>query len=84
MIISQQGKKRQVDLLLDYLKVNDSITGMECINELGILNYKGRIHDLRKMGYTITTKMVTKLDLLTGETKSYARYFLRGAESGIS
>ena len=83
MIISQQGKKRQVDLLLDYLMVNESITGMECINELGILNYKGRIHDLRKMGYTITTKMVTKLDLLTGETKNYARYFLRRAEGGI-
>lgn len=84
MIISQQGKKRQVDLLLDYLKVNDSITGMECINELGILNYKGRIHDLRKMGYTITTKMVTKLDLLTGETKSYARYFLWRADNVMS
>ena len=84
MIISQQGKKRQVDLLLDYLKVNDSITGMECINELGILNYKGRIHDLRKMGYTITTKMVTKLDLLTGETKSYARYFLGRADNVMS
>lgn len=72
------GNKKQVDILLDYLLVNGSVTGMECINILGIMNYKGRIFDLRKMGYTITTRMEqgTKRD---GSPCVYARYILRGA-----
>lgn len=72
------GNKKQVDILLDYLLVNGSVTGMECITILGIMNYKGRIFDLRKMGYTITTRMEqgTKRD---GSPCVYARYILRGA-----
>ena len=77
MIIAQTPKKRQVDRLLEYLIFNESISGMECIQELGILNYKGRIHDLRKMGYTISTKMATSVNS-KGETKTYARYYLKG------
>ena len=46
----------QVEALLDYLKENGSITGMESITELGIMNYKGRICDLRRLGFDIETK----------------------------
>lgn len=77
------GNKRQVDILLDYLLIHESVTGMECINILGIMNYKGRIFDLRKMGYTITTKMEqgTKRD---GTQCVYARYILRGVPDAIT
>lgn len=77
------GNKRQVDILLDYLMIHESVTGMECINILGIMNYKGRIFDLRKMGYTITTKMEqgTKRD---GTQCVYARYILRGVPDAIT
>lgn len=77
------GNKRQVDILLDYLLIHESVTGMECINILGIMNYKGRIFDLRKMGYTITTKMEqgTKRD---GTQCLYARYILRGVPDAIT
>lgn len=71
-----ESNKRQVDILLDYLLVYGSVTGMECIEQLGIMNYKGRIFDLRKMGYTIKTKMEigTKRD---GSPCMYARYEMR-------
>ena len=77
------GGKKQVDVLLDYLLVNGSVTGMECINILGIMNYKGRIFDLRKMGYAIITKMEqgTKRD---GTQCVYARYILRGVPNAIT
>ena len=77
------GNKSQVDILLDYLLIHESVTGMECINILGIMNYKGRIFDLRKMGYAIITKMEqgTKRD---GTQCVYARYILRGVPNAIT
>lgn len=67
--------KSQVELLLDHLKENGSITGIECIVELGILNYKGRIADLRALGYRIKTVMETRVNA-KGKKKRYARYVL--------
>ena len=54
-IIPPEDNRSQVDILLDYLKEHRSITGLECIQRLGILNYKGRISDLRKLGHNIET-----------------------------
>jgi len=65
----------QVEVLLHYLQENGSITGMECITELGIMNYKGRICDLRQLGYKIRTVMETKVNA-RGEKKTFARYIL--------
>ena len=66
-------------MLLDYLIIHDSITGWECINKLGILNYKGRIYDLRKAGYTITRRWETRVNQ-AGQKKTYARYYLQGVQ----
>ena len=66
----------QCEQMLDYMKKHGSITGMESIG-LGIMNYKGRINDLRNLGFVIDTKM-EKHTNAQGETKSYARYILRG------
>ena len=63
----------QVEALHDYLEQHGSITGMECINELGIMNYKGRICDLRKLGVDIETVYESKVNA-RGEVKTYARY----------
>lgn len=41
----------QCEQLLDYMKSHGSITGYESIVNLGVLNCKGRIHDLRKLGF---------------------------------
>ena len=52
------SRKAQWETLLDFLLSHDGVTGRYCIEQLGILNYKGRIHDIRKHGYTVKTKMV--------------------------
>ena len=77
IIITQASGKRQVDLILDYMVRYGSITGLECIEALGVLNYKGRVHDLRKAGYTIQTKWETGQNR-RGEKTTYARYYLKG------
>ena len=46
----------QLEILLDMLKAGP-VTGMDCINE-GIMNYKGRIADLRALGFQIKTDHV--------------------------
>lgn len=64
----------QAKKLLEHLEENGSATGLEIIN-LGIMNYKGRIHDLREMGYTIQTVMEEGQNRL-GEPCRFARYHL--------
>lgn len=65
----------QCDKLLDYMKANGSISGLESIG-LGVLNYKGRIADLRSLGFNIKTVMVETVNA-DGEKKRYARYYLQ-------
>ena len=75
--------KPQCKTLLDYMLVHGSVTGMQSINELGVMNYKGRIFDLRKLGYTIETKYETRINSL-GEEKTFARYILKGVQSNAN
>ena len=63
-------------MLLDYMRQHGSVTGLQALSELGIMNYKGRIHDLRKMGYTIRTDYITRMNA-HGEKKTFARYSLK-------
>ena len=64
----------QCEKLLDYMKANGSITGMESIG-IGVMNYKGRIHDIRKIGVNVEKKMETHVNE-SGEKKTFARYYL--------
>lgn len=68
--------KNQCQMLLDYMTLHGSVTGMDSIR-MGVMNYKGRISDLRQMGYKIETKMETHMNQ-DGEKKTYARYTLKG------
>lgn len=68
---------QQCQLLLDYMRLHGSVTGLQSINELGVMNYKGRIHDLRKLGYTIKTDFITRINA-HGEKKTFAQYTLKG------
>lgn len=65
----------QVDALYEYLKKHGSITGIECVTELGILNYKGRVHDLRKLGVSIRA-VPNRQPNKDGVVKPYRRYYL--------
>jgi hypothetical protein len=55
---------------------------MQSINDLGVMNYKGRICDLRKMGYAIETKYISKLNR-QGEMKTFALYTLKGVRHEV-
>lgn len=68
----------QCETILNHMEKHGSITGMESIN-LGVMNYKGRINDLRKAGFPIETKMETVVNK-NGERKTFARYYL-GAQA---
>lgn len=55
--MSIEKKFSQCDRLAAELKTGRKLTSIDIIN-MNILNYKGRIWDLRKKGLTIRTKMV--------------------------
>ena len=63
----------QVEKLYEMLKAGP-VSGMDCM-EKGIMNYKGRIFDLRKLGVAIDTEWATKVNA-DGEKKTYAVYRL--------
>lgn len=63
----------QVDILLDMLK-SGPVTGMDCI-EAGIMNYKGRIADLRALGFQIKTVYQERVNRY-GKKSRFARYIL--------
>ena len=44
--------------LLDYLAINQTITSMEALSELGIFRLASRVSNLKKQGYKITSRMV--------------------------
>ena len=67
--------KPQCRELLNYLILHKSITGLQAINELGIMNYKGRICDLRKLGFAIRTDFITRKNA-HGVVKTFAKYTL--------
>lgn len=48
-------KERQLDVLMDWFLKHpgEGITGREIDYELGIMNYKGRVSDVRKLGLPI-------------------------------
>ena len=50
-----EGYKAQWEALLDWFLTHpgEGITGREIEDDLGIMNYKGRVCDIRKMGYKI-------------------------------
>lgn len=66
-------KTTQCDRIVRYMTIHGSITNLEALNELGVLNGKGRICDLRKCGYSITTTMIPVKNRW-GETSHIARY----------
>lgn len=67
---------KQLDEMLDFMMEHGSITGMDCMR-LGIMNYRGRIADLRKAGVEIETNYETTVNS-KGQKKTFARYVLVG------
>lgn len=60
----------QCQMILDYLKKNNSITQWDALMEIGCMRLASRISELRKQGISIIT------DSETRNGKTYARYRL--------
>ena len=65
----------QKEMLLKYLKDNESITSLECVTKLFIIDLQGVIRNLKEDGYTILDKWEKRINLY-GQKKRFKRYFL--------
>lgn len=65
-------KKTQKERILDYLKINKTITSLECVYNLKIVDLQHSIMELRKEGYNITDTWVKS------DNAMYKRYKLEG------
>ena len=73
--IDGSKKMTQKDTLLKYLKENESITSLECVTKLFIIDLQGVIRNLKEDGYTILDKWENRANLY-GQKKRFKRYFL--------
>lgn len=65
----------QKEEVLLYLQQNGSMTRLEAMSELGILNVTARIADLRKEGYNIKANLIAVKNKF-GRTVKYADWIL--------
>ena len=67
----------QHQMVIDYIKLNGSITVSDAQKDLGIAYLPPRISELRKAGYSILRKSEQGKNRF-GKTTTYARYYLDG------
>ena len=65
----------QCQMVLMHMKKYGSITHLEAEQEYGIARLASRIKDLRNMGYTIETELISSKNR-RGEPSHFARYRL--------
>lgn len=75
-MIETHKRPTQAQRILEFMKEHGSITTLDAIKNLGVLNLKGRIFELRKE-YDIATRWETVRNRY-GEKERIARYFLGG------
>ena len=75
----KEKKLSQPEKLKAQLMEGRKLTSIQIINELHILNYKGRIWDLRKSGLSITTKMVP-----TSGGSEIAQYYMADKQTSLN
>lgn len=63
----------QKERLIRYLKENKSVTALEAVRELGILQLSARLVELEREGYVFDKKQERSLNRY-GESVDYIRY----------
>lgn len=48
----------QVEMIIDYINENGSITTMQAFNELGVTRLASRISDIKKSGHEVQSETV--------------------------
>lgn len=67
----------QKEMVLNYLRTHGSITTLECMKKLLILDLQSNIRYLRNEGYNITDEYITRKNIY-GKKSSFKRYYLKG------
>jgi len=67
----------QKEMVLDYLRKHGSITTLESMKHLLILDLQSNIRYLRNEGYDITDEYITKKNIY-GKKTSFKKYYLKG------
>lgn len=67
--------------ILNHLETYGSITAREATRTYEIYRLAARIADLKRMGYNIESVEEVRTNS-EGETKRFARYYLRGGSNG--
>ena len=67
----------QKEMVLDYLRKHGSITTLESMKKLLILDLQSNIRYLRNEGYDITDEYITKKNIY-GKKTSFKKYYLKG------
>lgn len=70
----------QKERIVQYLKDEGSITALEAVRELGVLQLSARLCELIEDGYDFDKKAESSLNRY-GERVYYTRYSLKGAEN---
>ena len=70
----------QQSLVLDYLNNHPYITGQLSIVCLGVLDLRKRVSELRRLGYPIADRMVSRKNRY-GKTVSFKEYFFEEVEN---
>ena len=65
----------QKEQLIKYFKEHFSITTLECMQKLMILDLKGIIRDLKDEGYRIESFYMSRKNMY-GDVKKFKRYYL--------
>lgn len=68
-------KVTQADRVLQYIKENGSITALEAVRELGVLQLSARLIDLERSGVRFCKKQEASLNRY-GDKVYYTRYSL--------
>lgn len=72
-------KKSHATQVLEYMQKHGSITSLEAFRHIGCTRLSGRIYDLRKKDYNISTTMES-VPTRTGSTTPVAVYRLESDE----
>ena len=65
----------QHQMIVDYIRINGSITAADAFADLGITCLPSRISELRKMGYPILIKIEKGVNRF-GKPVRYHRYYI--------
>lgn len=69
----------QCEKVLNYIRLNGSITPLDALREFGCMRLASRVTDLKAKGYNIVTKMESHKNRY-GDTIKYARYTIKENE----